>query len=396
MTSSRLLAAGWAALAAAGLALACWAATWPEESRDFWEVRAWLEAWAHGPYQQNTAIDYPPHGLLLLAPLAWLPGGGAALIYAAINAAICVAAAWLLVSVTAHLSNETLSAQDAVTCTCMIASWGAVRSAVVLGQTAPLALVLLLLATRGLGGHGAAWPGLGFGLGSYKINLLAGFGLLPILERRWRVFPVAALVVVAMTVAFAAVSGKPATSAVAGYLGNLRYLYTGEDFMFGSMEIRPLLHDLVPIYRLAEALNLLLSVGSLVAIIVFGRRVLARGGPAAEAVVFAGALCWSLFALFNNRFNGVLLAPAFLLVMWGRAGRWLGAWRMRVVAGFLAFQVADVPLLLRWVIQWLTGWRPFTAAYAASYTTRLLTAAVLSGCLYEMWRLGREARRLPA
>ena len=299
----------------ASVASACWAATWPGQSADYWEVRSWLDAWHLDPYRvPSLDVDYPPQALVLLAPLKWLPANPA--LFAAINTGLCVAAAWLCVSVTAELARLSLSRLQTSVLVALTLACGAVRVAIWRGQTMALALVLLLLAVRY--GRRRPWvAGACFGLGAFKLTMAAGFALALVLLGMSSIFPAAVATMTALTFAYALSHGRGIFPVMADYVQKLRSIYSGTDIVEGVSDLRPIAHDLLANNAVAVGVALAVALITLGALVVAARR--AEPSPRTDSLCFAASLLWTLMNLFHQRYDFVLLMPAVFLLLWASA-----------------------------------------------------------------------------
>ena len=108
----RLAIVVWGVLAVVSLTVAFVVAGRPAGSDAFFEVRGWLTLWRSGVNVYERAglfVDYPPNALVFLSPLLLFPSIDGALWFAAVNIAACIAAAWLIVSLTSGYAGVSLT-----------------------------------------------------------------------------------------------------------------------------------------------------------------------------------------------------------------------------------------------------------------------------------------------
>ena len=388
----RAACAIWSTFAGLSLAFAAWVATQPGRSRDFWEVRGWLDYWAFGranPYDNfQVGIDYPPHALLLLTPLSWLPAHSATMWLAPITVALCVAAAWLSVTVTAELAGVRLARVQVWTLSCMVLSWGAIRTTIWLGQTMPVAFVLSLLSMR-WALRRPALAGASLGLSTFKPNLAVGFVAALILLRRLRPFAAAIAVTGLCTIAFAATVRESPIDLTHAYLRKLAVMYGGVGYLRDWLGMRALLYEIGgSSVRVVVAYYVFLFASlALLAWLV------ARAKPtaAARAITFAAALLWALASFSHQRFNVVLLAPAFVLLLLPQVRLVANESARRWLSGLLAIGLTmDWPLDLRLVGERYHAWLPFDLAPYARNLGRLPALTLLAVVLWRLFKEGRE------
>jgi hypothetical protein len=329
----------------------------PHRSADYRDIRTWMDLGSVRPYDgADLDVDYPPQAFFVILPLVSLPRGSAPAILAVLNVGFSIAMAWLFVRVTAGLAGVSPGQFETGALTAMTLCFGAVRCAIWLGQTMPLALALLLIGVR-FARTRPFLAGICLALGGFKLNILAGLIPALILDSAWPALMVAAVTSVALAMAAAPVIGYSFMAILPAYLNALRRDYAGADFYHGSTDVRSLLHLLIANHAAAEVLWLIVAIGSLAWLWLAARR--APKTPRTRAIVFAASLTWSLLAFYNLRYNLVLLAPAILVLGWPEMHVIdNGRLRRGLLAGLLLFLVLDMPLLLRlWApsLPWLDG-----------------------------------------
>ncbi len=386
----RLATVLWGTAAIVSLVFACGVAIQPDRSRDFWEVRRWLDYWAlgaHDPYTNlKIAVDYPPYALLFLAPLAWIPPSVAPLLLAVANALLCVLASWLVVTVTVELAELRLQRLDVWALTAVVASWGAFRTSIWLGQTMPVALVMALYAIRWSQRH-PAWAGAAFGVATFKLNMTAGFAVALLLLRRVKPFIVAVLVMGIGTAAFALTLGVSSFRVAAEYVGRLTSMYGDSGNVPDWLSARRLVHALLGHGGGAATAYYVFAVCAFALLVWCARR--ARRARLGPALTFAASLLWVLMDVSQQRFNAVLLAPAFVLVLVPQARVVGNEAARRWVAGTLAVVMAlDLPLVVRLVGARYPTVLPVDLSLVADYGARLLVVGTFALILWRLSRLG--------
>lgn len=343
-----LTAFGWTVAAVVSVGSALRLAVFFDWQTDLWEVQGWLSAWAAGlnPYQAIPTLDYPPHafGVIWLLNLGSRPGMMA--VYAVVNAALAVLACVLLVRWFAQLRSIVLSRSELVAFAGMLLASRAMRRAIMFGQTAPLVIILFVLAMQ-LSKRRPVLAGVLFGLASFKLNLAVGFGLGLILLGEWRPLLVAAGVVAGLTAAFAWSIQSPVVDVLSSYVHNLSTMYLGAEFVPGVTGLRTGLVALVSDAQLAQLIYLPLvglTLGSLITLSLVRR----PGAPADRGMTILACVLWSFISLPHQLYNTVLLFPALWMMRTRSVQSRILRWFLSIA--FLWDLIVSVPdVFERWV-----------------------------------------------
>jgi len=122
------------------LVAAVWAALRPDRSDDFALGRGWLDYWTStwtSPYPVRwLMVDYPPHALVLLWPLDWLPGDGV-IWFLALNLMVTSWLAWALTTWAAEETGVSITARHHLVFACMLLTWGAMRAGLLVAPISP-------------------------------------------------------------------------------------------------------------------------------------------------------------------------------------------------------------------------------------------------------------------
>ena len=181
----------WALMATVNLVAGAVVTSWPERQRDLDTMRRWGHRWlAEGRNVYaiaGEAPDYPPHAIVVLAPLAEISSRFAVPLWAVVNVVLAIVAPLLAVRV----AKPRAMWSDVALTTMMFLCWSGVRT---LLQFSLTALVLGLLATA-LADTRPVWSGVCLGLASIKPQVAVPFVLWALLTRRVRSLGVAAATV---------------------------------------------------------------------------------------------------------------------------------------------------------------------------------------------------------
>ena len=177
----------WGILAAANLGAGLAISRWAERQSDLRRVAEWCALWTQGVNVYGLRaefVDYPPHAIVLLSPLAWVQSFEHLVgVWAAANLMLAVTAAYLAV----RLVRPGASLHAAAVPVLMFLTWGGFRT---LLQFSLLALTLGLAATV-LANRRPIVSGVLLGLSLIKPQVAIPFVLWAVFERRWRQISVA-------------------------------------------------------------------------------------------------------------------------------------------------------------------------------------------------------------
>ena len=335
----------WAVIAAVGLTRSLVTSLHPPHGTDLTLVVEWADRWlwsGTSPYTGDwPRSNYPPWALVFLSPLTlvpppWLPlvWGACSVILASIGGVVA-----------ARLAAPRPPGLIVALVTAMFLSWFAIRVGLRAGQFSVVSLVLGLAAVA-LAGRRPGLGGIALGLSLTKLHVGGAFFLWALLTRRLRMASVAVATMAAGAVVFSARLGESPLGTFSAYLAELVREFGGPAFHPGWVELRPLVHALVPAAPVAEVVHLVLVAGTLVVALVVSAR--ASGTPRERDLRVLGVCCGAtLIVTFHNPYDLVLLLP--LMSVLGVTCSGLGASDRRPLCGFFALAqlllVVDVPAL---------------------------------------------------
>ena len=298
----------WGILAATNLGAGLAISRWPERQSDLRRVAEWCALWTQGVNVYGLRaefVDYPPHAIVLLSPLAWVQSfEHLVAVWAVANLMLAVIAAHLAV----RLVRPDASLHAAAVPVLMFLTWGGFRT---LLQFSLLALTLGLAATV-VANRRPIVAGVLLGLSLIKPQIAIPFVLWTIFERRWRQISVAIGTVSAGYALFSVWTGASPTRVALDYARILRSLYTGEASMHGLAQLRPLLAAVLHDWTLADVTAGILAATLLAGIYLVGRT---ANRPAETLAASSLAAIWSLLTCYHLTYGFIILLPlaAFLL-----------------------------------------------------------------------------------
>ncbi len=307
----------WSGLAAISMAVAFHQAVHPNHSEDLMWIHSWVVQWLDGKNvyaDLGTQADYPPHAIVFLSPFsfvdtAWLP-----IAWASAKLVLAPAVAYLAVRFVRPSANWTVAALPVA----MFCAWGSVRISLWTGQIAlPLlgaGLLSVMLARRR-----PVLAGVLCGVALIKPQFGAPFVMWAALTGQFTVIAAAAGVVIAGVVVYALRVAAAPLDVVAAYWDMLTHIYVGEDRIseYSAMSARIIFHSLIDSDRWADAAHI---VAMTLLLVWLCRQVFSARDSLGRSfdVVLLSVLCaWSLFAFYNQPYNGVLLLPAMTWLVVG-------------------------------------------------------------------------------
>lgn len=343
-------------IAGIGLVKAVVDAWAPGQSTDFHVVRHWVTlALENGrsPFNASDAANYPPFALVLLAPIAIGSQRVATVVWSMANAAAAPAVAMLGV----RALRPDLRRNSAELFVALFLLWGGLLLGIKDGQFA-LPVVGAGLAAVLLADTCPAAAGACLAISMIKPHVGTAFVLWAILTRRWRPAGVAVATLAAGWFAFSLLVRQTPWEVAWSY-GAALWAYSGPAFHRGDIEVRPLVHAVVPWFAAAEAVHFVAVVGALAAVCALAWRRHRRGLREADIV----ALCasWLLVSVFHNAYDWVLALPT-VAALWPSA-RCRARRDWVAIAGIEAVLLVD-PATLWWRLQHFHGVRG-SAALAA-------------------------------
>ncbi len=383
----------WTVLAVVSVAAATFIAMRPDQLGDLGTVREWLTYWITtrgNPYQHfYPVLDYPPIAFLLLGPLALVPVETLAHWFVPAAIALTSVAMWAQLRWIAGRLRIRLTNLEQLAMVAMVMCDGAARGSIWRGQTLALSLILGAFAMT-CSRRRPIFAAVCLALCSFKLHIAAGYALAILLIDGASVPAFAVLITAALSWVFAATVGSSLVAISMDYGRNLVALYTGPDQVRGMLSIRFVLDDLIGWYPVATATFAVLAVGSLAAIVIFGRG--RRADLATQAHVAVACILWSLVFLPHQLYDSLYAAPALFLLMWPESGLVRRVpWRAAAVGAYVMFGVLDLPRLFHF----LSDARPESdLLFWLAYDLNPLRPALLFALV--LWRLYRRTRAAPA
>jgi hypothetical protein len=315
LSSGRL----WLLVGIANLSAGVWIASRPPQSPDVWTVAHWCRDWllnGVSPYPGSEfRTNYPPYALVLLSPLVSIPERILGLTWALVSAALAVAVGWLGLKATGITARDR---QGLVVSIGFFLSWESLRVGLGLGQFTLVAL------TCGLGAvvsRGRVTRGVLLGLSMIKPQVGIAFLLWAMLEGAWTSVVISALPIVLGTIVFAARLGQGPLRVAAVYSDVFLHQVSGASFRQGTLELRPLIHDVVGRAAVADMIHAALVAGTLLFLVLAQRRMSAAN----RALFLLPLTClWTLMSVYHAAYDLVLLWPA-TIALW--------SWQLRARAG---------------------------------------------------------------
>jgi hypothetical protein len=307
----RIVILFWAAAAILNVAAGIAIATLPERASDLETIMRWGGGWlADGAnvYQPSdpadSGSDYPPHAIVLLAPLSLLPLSAALPVWALVNVALAILAAYLA----ARFFRPFAPFGVILVPILMFLCWGGAR---VLTQFSLLALASAMGALA-LASQRPMASGVLLGVALMKPQVAVPVFLWAVFTRRWRIAATSLSVVALGLVAFCAWSGANVVSVAARY-AEILIRYHDNPTLIGLTELRPLIERFVPDVADARRIGAAMAIGLIAGICAAGwqegktRRRILYAAPALVA-------CWSLLTFYHLTYGFVVLLPVMMLL----------------------------------------------------------------------------------
>jgi signal peptidase I len=373
----RVRAAAWSLLAVANLALGVLISTWPDRQADMVTVHAWLRGWLIGGDRLYADVarfvDYPPHFVVIMSPLAFLSlpsfiGGWT--LFNLVLAPLAVVTALRIALPAARL-------RTALVPMLVLLCWGGFRTY--------LQFTLPVVAS----GLGAIWlsrarpvaSGLLLAISLTKPQVALPFLLWAVLARRWRAIAVCAAALTTLTAVYLGRVGASPFSFAGSYIEIVRVLYTGESYMHGLAQLRPLILTWVGDPRLTDLWSAAVSVLMLGGILwVAAHEMRRRSLP---VVPFAPAMLavWSILTFYTLTYGFVVLLPVAMLAFLDHPPT--AVWRARVFWALQLWMMFDPAT----VVLWSPIAMPDSAVFESLlfHADRVLALALLTA-LVMIWR----------
>jgi glycosyl transferase family 87 len=364
----------WAGFAFLNLGVGLLISLQPERLNDIANVVGWTGDWllrGQDVYANPELIlVYPPHAVVLLAPLAMLP----------FNVAVgfWVIASIVFVFLSAYFAAKFFQPHAAFRSILlpilMFASWWGAHTLVEFS----LAALVLSMAAMMLAERRPVMSGVYLGLALMKPQMALPVLLWMLFTSRWKSIAAAAAIVATGTAIYCARVAANPISVVQHLFANLRIYYTGDAIMTGATDLRPLIHLFVQnvstLDMVAGGVSLALFAGICAAGFQEGRwrtRTLYSAPPLMA--------CWSLLAFYHLSYGFVILLPALMLLVFNDAPQ--TALRRRLVWALQIGMMVNVPGLLR---HSGLGDQAMAAALIQHFD-RFLTLGIFAGLVTLAW-----------
>ncbi len=315
--SHRVKCLVWGGLAALSVAVAFHQAVQANSSEDLMWMHSWVVQWLDGKNvyaDLGTQADYPPHAIVLLSPFSLVDASWLPVVWACTKLVLAPVVAYLAV----RLVRPSATWAEVALPAAMFCAWGSVRISLWTGQIAlPLlgAGLLSVMLARRL----PVLAGLLCGVALIKPQFGAPFVMWAALTGQFTVLAAAAGVVIAGVAVYAFRVAAAPLDVVAAYWDMLTHIYVGEDRIseYSAMSARVIFHSLIDSDRLADAAHIVTMTLLLVWLCrqVFSER--KSLGRSFDVVLLSVVCAWSLFAFYNQPYNGVLLLPAMTWLVVG-------------------------------------------------------------------------------
>ena len=348
----------------------------PARASDLSLMYDWCRGWIVGAERRYTVLhdpaDYPPYALVFLSPLGLLPRR----LIVPVWTALAVGLAALLPYLAVRCATTRLRA--AVLPGLLFWCWTSTRT---LLQFTALSLTLVLISALTVDAR-PILSGVALGLALFKPHIAGPFALWMLVSRRFRVLAVAAGVVVAGCLVYAARVGDNPIDTLRGYWPWLVEVYSGEHALAGRTSIRGLIATVTASPAAVDALWIVAALGLLAIASWLAVRDPTRSRHDGGLAIPALFCLWSLAAIYHNVNNLILMLPAFVFLWFADPGtrprrRWFQ------IACLQAVLMFDIPTRLAGLVP------PGTAsAFLVNHFDRLLVLACFVDVAVLWSRLG--------
>jgi ADP-heptose:LPS heptosyltransferase len=396
----------WLLVAGVSLGWGVVSALKPGHSQDLKIIDTWLRTWlwqGSNPYYLPDYIvaNYPPHAIVALSPLAWIPESWVAGVWALLNLLLAPAVGYLAFRV----MKPDAERRAALLPCAMFLAWAGLRTGIGNGQFTLLIIALGLLAL--LFEEKRPWlGGIFLALALMKPHIGGAFLLWALFTKRWKMTLVACAVMGVGVGIFSLRLAESPFEAVRAYLGVIQHQFGRGTDVQGDMslrvvELRPLVTLFIHQNEWANRIQQLLLVLLLGCAGLAGFLKSRLDKEARDAAVLQLCCLWVLMSVFHNPYDSTLLLP-LMMGLWvapvaapapsGSERRWDRAWLWLLQLAM----VVEVPALW-WKLSKAYDLSAFGWAGALlAHVDRLL---VLGLFIYIMnrvrrnWLVGREPQR---
>lgn len=331
------LALAMTALAAANLYAGVLIAMRADQSQDLGLVLSWSRQALGGvsPYHGPTSdADYPPHALLIAAPLSLVAPPQAAALWAVLQCAFLVFVA--VSSVRIWPRPSPLNYALIVSCVLM---WNSVRVGLGNGQLTALAMTFGMIAVQ-LDPRRVVTTGVLVGAACMKPHVGVAFVVWLLLRRKFKEVTVAALTVGIATILVSAWMRESPIVVVSDFMSVLVRMFDGPVATEGNVELRPLIRYLVSSHVAAFAIYASILTIFTVAI---ARRAFRKDPVISSPEALLLGCSWTLVFVFHNVYDLVLLAPLFAGCAMARVPRIEARWVLPFTLLWAAVMIVDIP-----------------------------------------------------
>ena len=303
---TRALIAFCAVLAVVSLTRGVANALRPGQSQDFAMVATWSLVWLFGDNPYHLAADvvanYPPHAVVFLTPITFIPPQLAPLIWSMTNVGLAAVAGLLAF----RIFNPKAARTAAILFCLLFLSWAGLRVGLGNGQFSLLITIFGLSAVL-LADSSSISSGALLGLSLMKPHIGVAFFLWFLLTGKFRAAAISILIALLGALVFAARLGANPLTIATDFLSVLRLQFGGKGFAAGATELRPLFHALIPSFTAAEIVNVIVIIGLLAGIALIAWERHRRGLKHSQLMLLSLTCLWSLLAVFHNSYDLILM-----------------------------------------------------------------------------------------
>lgn len=310
----------WLAVAGISLGWGVFSALKPGHSQDLKIINTWLRTWlweGSSPYYLPAIIvgNYPPHGIVVLSPVALIPESWVASIWALMNLAMAP-----LVGYLAYRAMKPGAAWRAALLPCaMFLAWAGLRTGIGNGQFTLLILGLGLLAFI-FEEKRPVLGGIFLALALAKPHIGGAFLLWALFTKRWKMTLVACVLMGLGVGIFSLRLGESPFTSVRAYLAVIQQQFGRGAVVdapnpLRAVELRPLISLFISNDVWANRIHQVLLLALLGCI--WLAAVIKSGLSRQQRDVVVLLLCclWVLMSVFHNPYDSILLVPV-LMALW--------------------------------------------------------------------------------
>ena len=295
-------------LAAANVAAAVMLSAWrPFRAIDLVTVWNWCRGWLDGRdlYRlADSVTNYPPYGIVWLAPIAFLPVSELLPSWIVLNVVLALATAILVARTIANPPPARTA-----TAVLLFLCWACVRN---LLQFSMLSMALAFLAILWV--EAPVVSGAALALALVKPHIAVPVALALAGARRLRPVVTAALLTMAGTALYAWHVHTTMETATYEYFRVLERMYTGPGALYGRTSLQSWIVSAAGA-RWGDPISIAIAMGLLVFTGALALATRPHADPARTAIVRAMFCVWALLSVFQLAHNFVLFLPAFMTLV---------------------------------------------------------------------------------